>query len=280
MTDILEQSPIEQKGKKKIIFTGKPLVMGRQITPLKIIIYGPNGVGKSTFASHFKNPIFIDFEQKSDHLDIDKQPIETFEEFMTYLKCLIDQDHDYSTIVIDSIDQLDSAIENYIKKLPVFVSNPKRLEFGNLNSLIAEKFFDVCRLLNILFSHKKMNIIFTGHESIRNSHDSRYPVFDYYHLKISPKASSVLCNWVHCTLFAAYEIFFEEEENVGFNKTRIRARGNDRRVLYTTGTANFLASNVFDLPHTIKLTKTSDTYKAFTDAIKNFYTKPTQEGEN
>ncbi len=35
---------------------------GIQTAPVKTVLYGPEGIGKSTFASHFPNPVFIDTE--------------------------------------------------------------------------------------------------------------------------------------------------------------------------------------------------------------------------
>ena len=33
--------------------------------PYKVVVYGPEGIGKSTFASHFPDPLFIDTEAVS-----------------------------------------------------------------------------------------------------------------------------------------------------------------------------------------------------------------------
>ncbi|MBR0283530.1 MAG: AAA family ATPase, partial [Oscillibacter sp.] len=36
----------------------------------KVVIYGPEGIGKSTLASKFPNPLFIDTENGTQHMDV------------------------------------------------------------------------------------------------------------------------------------------------------------------------------------------------------------------
>ena len=46
------------------------IIEGKEKRPLKIVIYGPEGIGKSTFASQFPDPLFIDTEGGTSNLDI------------------------------------------------------------------------------------------------------------------------------------------------------------------------------------------------------------------
>ena len=36
---------------------------GIQAGPQKVVLYGPEGIGKSTFAAQFPNPLFLDVEE-------------------------------------------------------------------------------------------------------------------------------------------------------------------------------------------------------------------------
>jgi len=40
----------------------------------KIIIYGPEGIGKSTFASQFPDPLFIDTEGSTNSMNVARLP--------------------------------------------------------------------------------------------------------------------------------------------------------------------------------------------------------------
>ena len=47
---------------------------GIQTSPVKTVLYGPEGIGKSTFASHFPDPVFIDTEGGTKRLNVKRLP--------------------------------------------------------------------------------------------------------------------------------------------------------------------------------------------------------------
>ena len=50
------------------------ITAGVQDSPVKTVLYGPEGIGKSTFASHFPNPVFIDTEGGTKRLNVKRLP--------------------------------------------------------------------------------------------------------------------------------------------------------------------------------------------------------------
>ena len=46
------------------------ITRGIQPKPLKVVVYGPEGIGKSTFASMFPDPLFIDTEGSTARMDV------------------------------------------------------------------------------------------------------------------------------------------------------------------------------------------------------------------
>lgn len=50
------------------------ITAGVQDTPVKTVLYGPEGIGKSTFASHFPDPVFIDTEGGTKRLNVKRLP--------------------------------------------------------------------------------------------------------------------------------------------------------------------------------------------------------------
>ena len=84
---------------------------GTRAAPPRILVYGIEGVGKSTFASKFPNPIFIQTEDGLDNIDCAKFPVaRKFEDVIGALDALIREKHEYSTVVIDSLDWLEALI--------------------------------------------------------------------------------------------------------------------------------------------------------------------------
>lgn len=46
------------------------ITSGKVVRPQKVVIYGAEGIGKSTLAAQFPNPLFIDTEGGTAQLDV------------------------------------------------------------------------------------------------------------------------------------------------------------------------------------------------------------------
>jgi len=85
---------------------------GKLKTPLKGLFYGIPGVGKSTLAASFPNPLILDIEGSTGRLDVDRVDLrkEKFSTVMDWLRRLAKEEHDYQTLVIDTIDWLEPKV--------------------------------------------------------------------------------------------------------------------------------------------------------------------------
>lgn len=84
---------------------------GKRNTPPRLLIYGTEGIGKSTFASNAPKPIFIPTEDGLDQIDCDSFPIATEISHVTNaISTLITEPHEYSTVVIDSADWMERLV--------------------------------------------------------------------------------------------------------------------------------------------------------------------------
>ena len=81
------------------------IITGKQATALKIVVYGPEGIGKSTFASKFPRPVFIDTEGSTKHMDVARTPRPTsWAMLMEQVRYFRDRPGEYATLVIDTAD--------------------------------------------------------------------------------------------------------------------------------------------------------------------------------
>ena len=84
--------------------------------PLAIMLHGEHGVGKTTFGSTCPNPIFVTGEE-IEEVPSDKFPkCQSFEDFEKYLSTLLKEDHNYQTLVIDTIDSIEELLFKKIVK--------------------------------------------------------------------------------------------------------------------------------------------------------------------
>ncbi|MCX7701182.1 MAG: ATP-binding protein [Gemmataceae bacterium] len=84
---------------------------GRTPKPPRILLYGPEGIGKTTFGSQAPKPIFVPTEDGQDEIDCAKFLLAaTLDEVLAAITDLRSQPHDYETVVIDSLDWLERLI--------------------------------------------------------------------------------------------------------------------------------------------------------------------------
>ena len=80
---------------------------GRRHSPPRFLIYGTEGIGKSTTASQAPKPIFIPTEDGLDQIDCHSFPLaKSLDDVEAALQALLAKQHDFQTVVIDSLDWL------------------------------------------------------------------------------------------------------------------------------------------------------------------------------
>ena len=114
----------------------KSLVKGKQELPPRICIYGNHGIGKSTIASQFPDPVFINTEDGLDSLDVTSFPrAAEINDVVESIKTLLKEDHAFKTLVIDSVDWL---VEPLIVKDIEGSHDAKDLGYGKGQVFVAE----------------------------------------------------------------------------------------------------------------------------------------------
>lgn len=88
---------------------------GRQHRPRRVMLYGVHGIGKSTFGAMAPNPVFIQTEDGLSNIDCARFPLaESFHDVMAMLMELYSEQHDFRTVVIDSLDWLERLIWTHV----------------------------------------------------------------------------------------------------------------------------------------------------------------------
>lgn len=243
-------------------FRGKEVKVGRTISPLKTMIYGENGIGKTEFASKPETSIIMDCEGNCGHIERAKpeETLKSMDECQEFINDLLRQDHDHKYLVVDSLDAIETLMSEKINSL----YTAQQLSYGRSKEIWAKHIKEFIDSLDRLIVNKKMNITFTAHSRIKQVNNPMTEPYDRYDLRLNEAMRTGFCNWVHCILFATKEVIFEERKETGFSKKK--AKGIERRVLYTRGDPTYYGKNVFNLPPKIRLD-----HQEFITHVKNFY---------
>ena len=223
--------------------------------PPKIILYGRNGIGKSRFASCAPNPIFLDLDENIYELPVTSNKtfgvtLKTYEDVMAFLGTLFNHDHEFKTLVVDSLSSLEKlVIEKVLKDNKV--SSLASFQYGQGYQKMIPLWDQFLEKLKNLWEHKKITIILLGHFKEKREEHLTGASYMQYQINLYEKASELLRNWCSCVLFAEDEIELKDEK-VEFNRT-ISKVSKSTRVLHTDGGTTFLAKNTYNLPSKLPL---------------------------
>lgn len=216
---------------------------GKKKIPYKVVIYGAEGIGKTTFASKFPAPVFIDTEDSTARMDgVDRfDGIKTLDEVNLAIETLRTEDHSYQTLVIDTFDKLELMINDKVCEEQK-VTGIEAIGYGKGYTYVAEKVNKLLGTLDALRIAKRMNIVIVCHAQMRKfEQPDEMGAYDRWELKLSKKAAPMVKEWADMVLFANYKTFVIKDGSSN------KAQGG-KRIMYTTHNPCWDAKNRDGLP--------------------------------
>lgn len=87
---------------------------GKVAGPVRMVVYGEPGVGKSSFAAAAPSPLFLDFENRTAHLDVARLRPQSWDEVFAILRELHANPGEYKTVVFDTLDHMETLLHKYV----------------------------------------------------------------------------------------------------------------------------------------------------------------------
>ena len=232
----------------------KTIHTGKRPAPPRLMLYGVEGVGKSSFAAQAPNPIFVPTEDGLNEIDCASFPLaKTLVEVEDYLSVLAREEHDYQTVVIDSCDWLERLIWDDVCRINN-AATIEKVDGGFGKGYVAALGFwrHLTDLLEVLHQKRNMAVILIAHTKVDRFEDPESSAYDRYCPRLNKHANAIVTEWCDAVLFATRK-FRIETEDAGFGKERTIAVGigkdGGERVIRTVGGPSCVAKNRYGLPY-------------------------------
>lgn len=223
------------------------LTEGPQPRAQRLLIYGPEGIGKTTMASQMPNPVFVDVEDGSGHLYVRRMPVPpSWDVLMDECRSIAESPEDCMTIVVDSADAAERLCWQKVcqraKK-----DNIEAWGYGKGYVVAAEEYRKLLEVLDTCIA-AGVNVVLIAHSQMRKfERPDEAGAYDRFEVKLNKHVAAMTKEWADAVLFLDYETFVSVDE-----QGKGKATGG-KRIIRTSHNVSWDAKNRWGLPDRLEL---------------------------
>jgi hypothetical protein len=241
--------------------------------PPRILIYGPEKMGKTSLAAEFPNPVFLRVESGApDGSDLMGWDINSYEDLcgdengnVGAIGTLINEEHDFKTVVIDSTSSLESKVvwphvcATYLTDSGKKAEHIEDFGFGKGYKYAIPIWEYVLDGLNHLRTAKGMTVVLIGHSQVMEFKDPEAPSYNVYDVALQNadkvSAAARIKREMDAILFIKQEVTVQKEDPKDIRNKRNIAQGGSARYICTEKRPAFSAGNRYGMPEKIPYPK-------------------------
>ena len=218
------------------------IIRGRQKTAGRFTIYGTEGIGKSTLASQFPNPLILDTEDGTRHLDCARAPISSWKDLTLAMSELAINAQGFKTVVVDSADWAEKLLVEWLLK-GAGKNSIEDFGFGKGYVMLQEHVARFLASADTLV-RQGIHVVFVAHSKVvRTSPPDQTDGYDRWELKLTKQVAPLFKEWSDALIFCNFKTKLVEGAD-----GRMKARGGKDRIMYAERSAAWDAKNRFSLP--------------------------------
>ena len=223
------------------------ITRGKIRKAVKVLIYGPEGIGKSTLASKFPDPVFIDTEGSTAHMDVSRFPApSSWTMLMQAVQQVKDHPDTCRTLVIDTADWAEKLCMEHVCASHQ-MNSIEDAGYGKGYVYVKEEFGKLLNQLSDLLD-RGINVVITAHAQMRKfEQPDELGAYDRWELKMSKQTAPLVKEWADMILFCNFKTYVVNVDNKGAQKGKNKVQGG-KRVMYTSHHPCWDAKNRFGLP--------------------------------
>lgn len=247
-TQVTQPKPAAQAKPSRMTLAS--IISGKIDAPCRVLLYGVEGVGKSTFGAGAPSPIFLGSEEGTGHLNVKRFPKpESWAEVLEALRTLKEDNHSFETLVVDTLDWIEPLIWREVcardgKQLIEEVGGG----YGKGYTAAVDEWRKLLATLEQLQAAKRMHVVLLAHSHIKSFKNPEGDDFDRYQIKLNERAAGPLKEWADAVLFAKHETLAHKDK-----QKRVRGVSTGARLIHTERTAAYDAKNRYSLPEELPL---------------------------
>ena len=245
--------------------------------PSRLIVHGTEGVGKTTIGAFAPKPVFVmtrgetGLETLMDAGQLPGIPhfpeAQSFQEVMAMLDAVLKDEHDYKTLVIDTMNGVERLCHEMVCERE-YNGDWGKKGFTNFMCGFEVSLADIERFLmklDAIREQRKMSIIGLCHTLVKSFKNPEGPDYDRYQAKMHDKTWNIIKAWADIVLFVNYDVTVDAD--AGSKKGK--GYGGATRIMYTQRRASFDAKNRHGLPEEIEMGNSGrEAWANFVNAMK------------
>lgn len=228
---------------------------GAIYTAQKVVIYGPEGIGKTTLARQFPDPVFIDTEESSKGYAVRRitrpdggvSP-NSWTMLTEMVKAVRDGNIPCRTLVVDSLDWAEALCITHVCD-----TNKKNgiedFGYGKGYTYLEEEFGKLLNLLSEVVG-RGIHVVCTAHAAMRRVElPEETGAYDHWELKLERKTAALVKEWADMVLFCNYKTIVIS----GNNPMEKNKAAGGKRMMHATHTPWWDAKNRHGLPDDMEM---------------------------